>query len=308
MKVYKGIDNFQAFNNPIVTTGTFDGVHLGHQKIIQRLKEIAKENNGETLMITFDPHPRQVLQPDSPVPLITSLEEKIELLESFGLDHLLIIPFTLKFSRTSSVQFIRDIIVNTIQTKKLVIGYDHQFGRNREGSFEHLKEYGPLYGFEVEEISAKDVDDVKVSSTKIRKAIQEGNIVKTNNYLGHPYFIKGKVVKGNQIGTKLGFPTANIEYTAETKLLPLNGVYEVDVDLEDKQYKGMLNIGFRPTVNLKQEEKTVEVHLINFDGDLYNKELKVFFHKRIREERSFKDIEELKQQLMKDREMILSND
>ncbi|MGB2371972.1 MAG: bifunctional riboflavin kinase/FMN adenylyltransferase, partial [Flavobacteriales bacterium] len=212
MKVYHSISDFQNVSRPILTTGTFDGVHFGHKIIIDRLKEIAKNQNGETVLLTFSPHPRMVLFPDDHnLQLINTLDEKIKLLEQAGIEHLIIHPFTMAFSRTTSMQFVRDIIVNELNTHKLVIGYNHHFGRNREGSFEHLKEYAPLYGFEVEEISAQLIDDVSISSTKIRNSLLSGDVSKAADYLGYNYPLKGQVIEGQQIGRTLGFPTANLK-------------------------------------------------------------------------------------------------
>ena len=306
MKVYQGLENFEGVKNAVVTAGTFDGVHLGHQKIISRLKEIAKEIDGETLLITYSPHPRTVLQPDSPVQLLNSLDEKLDLLEEFGIDHVLVIPFTKEFSRTTSIEFIRDILVNLIHTKKLVIGYDHQFGRNREGSFEHLKECAPLYGFDLEEIQAEDIDNVNVSSTKIRRALVEGEIEKVNSYLGHSYILKGVVVNGKRLGTEIGFPTANISFSQVDKLLPKYGVYAVWVDYEGGRAKGMLNIGVRPTVNRENDIPSIEVNIFEEVGDLYGKELQVSFQKRIRDEISFDNLDGLKEQLSKDKEAVIN--
>lgn len=305
MKVYQGLESFQGVKNAVVTAGTFDGVHLGHQKIISRLKEIANDIDGETLIITYYPHPRTVLQPDAPVQLINSLEEKIDLLESFGVDHLLVIPFTKEFSRMTSIEFIRDILVNLIQTKKLVIGYDHQFGRNREGSFEHLKECAPMYGFGLEEIQAKDIDNVNVSSTKVRKALLDGDVELASSYLGHSYTLQGEVVDGQKIGTQLGFPTANIRYSYQDKLLPKMGVYGVWVNLEGERFKGMLNNGLRPTVQSEDRKPTVEVNIFNNVGDIYGKTLKISFIKRIRDEKAFDSIDDLKVQLEKDKQEVM---
>ena len=306
MKVYQGLENFEVVKNAVVTAGTFDGVHLGHQKIINRLKEIAKEIDGETLLITYSPHPRTVIQPDSPVQLLNSLDEKLDLLEQFGIDHVLVIPFTKEFSRTTSIEFIRDILVNLIQTKKLVIGYDHQFGRNREGSFEHLKECAPLYGFELEEIQAEDIDNVNVSSTKVRRALTEGDIELVNSYLGHSFTLKGEVVNGKKLGTELGYPTANIGFSQQDKLLPKFGVYAVWVEFEGFKAKGMLNIGVRPTVNQDINTPSIEVNIFGEVGDLYGKELKVSFEKRIRNEINFDSLDALKNQLSKDKEAVIN--
>lgn len=303
MKVFRGLESLEKLKKPIVTTGTFDGVHLGHQKIISRLKDVAKENDAETLLITYHPHPRLVLNPDSNIELLTNVEERILLLEKYGLDNLLILPFTKEFSRLTSTEFIRDIIVNAIETHKLVIGYDHQFGRNREGSFEHLKEFGPLYGFGIEEIQAKDIDNVNISSTKIRNALHEGNVEKANTFLGHPYSLSGEVVEGAQIGRDIGFPTANININDKNKLIPLNGVYAVSVLIDGETKKGMLNIGTRPTID-NNNKQSIEVHIFNESRNLYGKHLVVNLIKRIRSEVKFESLDDLQKQLEQDKMTI----
>jgi riboflavin kinase / FMN adenylyltransferase len=304
VKVYFDLDNFKGAVNPIVTTGTFDGVHVGHQTLIKRVKEIANKTGGETILITFFPHPRMVLYPDDDnIKLINTQEEKILLLEKYGIDHLLIIPFTKEFSRLSSLDFVRNILVNKIGTKKLVIGYNHHFGRNREGTFEHLKEFGPLYGFDVEEIPAQDIDNINVSSTKIRQALLSGDITTANNYLGHPYTISGKVVEGDKIGRQIGFPTANIQIAEKYKLIPAKGVYAVDVFVLEKRYKGMLYIGNRPVLNNNSE--TIEVNIFDFNENIYHQRINIEFKERIRDEEKFSNLEELKNQLEKDKQIAL---
>ncbi|KAB2814073.1 bifunctional riboflavin kinase/FAD synthetase [Phaeocystidibacter luteus] len=299
MKVYHSIDSFETISNAVVTTGTFDGVHVGHRKIIQRLNEVAAKNNGESVLLTFHPHPRVVLQPDMELKLLTNLDEKIALLEDAGLDHLIIHPFTREFSRTSSLEFVRNLIVNKIGAKHLVIGYDHHFGRNREGSFDHLVEFGPVYGFDVEEIPAQDIDDVNVSSTKIRNALTEGDVETAHKYLTYPFHVSGWVVKGDQIGHTIGFPTANVEINDVNKLIPTDGVYAVRVKLSDGSVKsGMCNIGHRPTVHGR--ERRIEVNLFDYSGDLYGEKLVVRFYHRIRAEQKFEGVEALKTQLHKD--------
>jgi riboflavin kinase/FMN adenylyltransferase len=233
--------------------------------------------------------------------MLNTLDEKIDLLENAGIDNLIIHPFTKEFSRTSSVEFVRDILVNKIGTKKLVIGYDHHFGRNREGSFEHLKEFGPVYGFDVEEISALDIDEVNVSSTKIRKALEEGDVQAANTFLSYSYPLTGKVIRGEKLGRSIGYPTANIDIEESIKLIPANGVYAVKVKVEGKQFSGMLNIGVRPTVSQSQE-KSVEVNIFDFDRDIYDEEITVEFIQRIRDEKKFDSSEELAGQLKRDKE------
>lgn len=301
MKVYRGIDKFKKLPNAVVTSGTFDGVHIGHQKILSRLKKIAKSTNGETVLITYWPHPRLVLGSDSSIKLITAFEEKIKLLRRFGLDHLIIINFTKEFAKTTSSNFIKNIIVDGIGTKTLVIGYDHRFGHNREGSFEALSANSDKYGFTVEEIPQQEIHHIAVSSTKIRNHLSQGEIHISNEYLGYPHCLHGKVVKGNQLGRKLGFPTANIKVNSELKLIPSLGSYAVKVELDDIEFNGMLNIGTRPTVNGSASTLTIEVNIFNFDKNIYGTEITVKFIKLIRKEEKFDSLEALKGQLMLDK-------
>lgn len=302
MKIYEGLDAFPRLNYAVVTSGTFDGVHLGHQKIIARLKETAARHKGETVLLTYWPHPRFVLNPDNKdLQLLSTFEEKAALLETYGIDHLVKIPFTKEFSKLSSEEFIRQILIDKIHTQKLVIGYDHRFGRNREGGFEHLKANAAQYGFEVEEIPRQDIDEVGISSTKIRKALTKGEIQNANRLLNHPYSIEGEVVNGEQLGRKMGFPTANIAIREKYKLIPADGVYAVKVDRNGQQLNGMLNIGNRPTFN--GQSKTIEVHIFDFDQQIYGEKLRISFVGQIRKEKKFSDLEELKKQLKKDEEI-----
>jgi riboflavin kinase/FMN adenylyltransferase len=300
VNVYHSLEEFNPLHNAVVTTGTFDGVHIGHRKILTRLREVAGRINGETVLFTFHPHPRLVLQPDMDLRMITTLEEKVDLLHTAGLDHLIIFPFTQEFSRTSSLEFVRNILVNAIGAKKLVIGYDHHFGRNREGTFAHLKEFGPVYGFEVEEIPAQDVNDVQVSSTKIREALALGQVKLAKQYLQSSFMLSGFVVKGNRLGHELGYPTANIELADEHKLIPADGVYAVRVKRLHRgdELKGMCNIGHRPTVS--GTGKTIEVHIFDFDDDIYGEQVRLFFEQRIRNEQRFEGMHALTDQLKKD--------
>lgn len=291
-------------HSAIVTSGTFDGVHIGHQKILSRLRELAQERGGESVVVTFWPHPRFVLQADNhDLKLLSTFEEKAELFEKAGIDHLVRIPFTKAFSRLSSHEFITKILVNKISTRYLVIGYDHRFGKNREGSFEYLKEHAHQYGFEVEEIPRQDVDHIGVSSTKIRKAISEGDMHTANEYLGRPYSITGQVADGQKIGRSIGFPTANLHAIVPYKLIPADGVYAVRAMVNQKPYDGMMNIGFRPTVDGNVHR--VEVHLFDFDQSIYGKTLSVQVYDRIRSEMKFSGIDVLKNQLAEDRKKAI---
>lgn len=305
MKVYRSLDELPQIPNAIVTQGTFDGVHVAHKVILNRLKQIARQKNGETVVMTFEPHPRMVLFPDDHgLKLLHTLDEKIAALEAEGIDHLLILPFTREFSRLSSVQFIRDIIVNRIGTKVLVIGYNHRFGKNREGSFEHLKEYSGLYGFEVEEIPEQDIDEVSVSSTRIRKALEEGDVKQASRYLERPYYITGTVIKGKQLGRTIGFPTANIAVNETFKQIPADGVYAVKVFINSRTIYGMLNSGVRPTVDGLTH--TIEVHLFDFNEDIYGQSIVVHFVDKLRNEMKFPSLEALTNQLEKDKLHALS--
>jgi riboflavin kinase/FMN adenylyltransferase len=299
MKVYKHLSEFNPIKNAVVTTGTFDGVHIGHQKIIHRVKEIAHQIAGESVIITFHPHPRLVLFPeDNHLKILNTLPEKIKLLEASGIAHLIIIPFTKEFSRLSSVDFIQQILVDQIGTKKLVIGYDHHFGKNREGSFEHLKHYGPSYGFEVEEIPKQDINDVGVSSTKIRTALAQHHIEIANQYLGYPYAMEGIVVKGDQIGRSIGFPTANIQIQESHKLIPADGIYAVHIQWQSQTYKGMLYIGDRPTV--QGSKKVIEVNIFDFDKEIYDEQIQVKLIQYIRGDQKFDSLDALKLSIQQD--------
>jgi riboflavin kinase/FMN adenylyltransferase len=304
MQIHEGLADFPSIPNAVVTSGTFDGVHVGHQKILSRLSELAKKNKGETVLLTYWPHPRLVLYPkEHHLRLLSTFNEKVSLLRDFGIDHLIVLPFTPEFSQMSSVDFIQQILVDKIQTKCLVIGYDHKFGKNREGSFDYLQAHSEELGFAIEEISRQDIDDMGVSSSKIRIALESGDLPTATSYLGRPYSLTGEVVIGQQIGRSIGFPTANIQVKDDYKLLPKNGVYAVTVQVEDQQYKGMLNLGNRPTVS--GEQKTIEVHLFDFAGDLYHKSLSVNFIQFLREEKKFADLSALKDQLILDQEKAL---
>ena len=301
MKVHYNIDEIPTIKNAIVSQGTFDGVHLAHKKIIERLKQIASIKNGETVIITFEPHPRIVLLPlDHGLQLLSTLNEKINLLEKAGVDHLIILPFTKEFSRLSSEQFIRNILVNKIKTNTLVIGYDHRFGKNREGSFEHLKNSASLYEFEVEEIPEQDIDDIAVSSTKIRQALLNNDIQTAQKYLGNSYSLEGNVIKGKQLGRTIGYPTANIEVENSYKLIPQDGVYAVWVWYNKARFGGMLNIGNNPTI--KDKGRSIEVNIFNFEKDIYTENLKIEFVSKLRNEEKFNGLDALKNQLHLDKQ------
>lgn len=300
MKIYHHLDDFSRLPYAVVTSGTFDGVHLGHQRILTRLKEIAQKNRGETVVLTFWPHPRLVLYPeDNSLKLLNTFEEKAELIKEQGIQHLVRIPFTREFSNLSSEEFITRILVQTIGTKKLVIGYDHRFGHNREGSFEELKTNGPRYGFDVEEIPRQDVDHVTVSSTKIRQALEQGDISSANQLLGKPYLLTGRVIKGDKIGRLIGFPTANLEIDSQHKLVPADGIYAVTVVYGTNTFGGMLYIGYRPTIGGNQ--KSIEVNIFNFAKDIYGETLTLYLHALIRKDTKFNDLEHLRLQLEQDK-------
>ncbi len=300
MKIYHSLDDFARLNYGVVTSGTFDGVHLGHQKILQRLQEIARKHHGESVVITFWPHPRMILRPtDLSLKLLNTFEEKAELLRHQNIDHLIRIPFTKEFSQLTSQEFITKILVETIGTKKLVIGYDHRFGKNREGSFDQLKLNGPTYGFDVEEISQQDIDHVAVSSSKIRKALEVGDLETATHFLGRPYSLSGRIIKGDKLGRVLGFPTANIDPDTHDKLVPVEGIYAVKVLHEKDEYGGMLYIGTRPTVD--GTRRSIEVNIFGFDKEIYGESLTIFFYKLIRSDSKFSDLESLKQQLYLDK-------
>lgn len=304
MKVYRSIEEFENKGKTAVTIGTYDGVHSGHKVIIKQLKNEAKKIVGESVLLTFFPHPRMVLYPDdNDLRLLNTIEERIELLDKAGIDHLIIHPFSKEFSRLSSTEFVRDILVNQLNVASLVIGYDHHFGRNREGSFEHLQELAPLYDFKVEEIAAQAIQQVNISSTKIRNSLNNGEINAANQFLGYNYFIEGTVVEGNQKGREIGFPTANIKVDEWYKLVPAKGVYAVKVFIDNACFDGMLNIGTRPTIDGTTE--TIEVNIFNFNQNIYNKTVRIEFYERIRSEQKFKQFSDLKKQLEIDKEKTI---
>ena len=295
MEVIHSISNYQSKRPSILTIGTFDGVHIGHQKIIRNLVSKAKEEDLCALVLTFFPHPRMILQKDTQLKMIDTLEEKRQLLESLGVEILIVQPFTLEFSRLTAIEFTRDILVNGLNISKLIIGYDHRFGRNREATIEDLKHFGLDYDFSVEEIPAQDIASIAVSSTKVRNAISAGEIKKVNQYLGRPFSLCGSIVKGDKIGRKIGYPTANLDIKETYKLRPQNGVYLVQSHLNNQKYFGMMNVGKRPTVSGKQIQ--TEIYFFDFDGDLYGNKLKIELLEKIRDEQKYDSLESLGNQL-----------
>jgi riboflavin kinase/FMN adenylyltransferase len=299
VRVHQSIENYDYKDqSSILTIGTFDGVHIGHQKIIERLNEIKVDSNEKSMILTFFPHPRMVLDHRNDIKMLTTMEEKTQLLEKFGLNELIIEPFTLEFSRLSAFEFVRNILVSQLHLKKLVIGYDHQFGKNREGNFEQLTEYGDLYHFSVEKISAQEIEKVSVSSTKIRKAIENGDMETANSYLGYAYLLTGEIIQGMGIGRKINFPTVNLDIKEDYKLIPKKGVYIVKGHFDKQINYGIMNIGFRPTVG--GQGQTIEIHLFDFMGDLYGKKMQVEVLKRLRDEQKFTSVDELALQISKD--------
>ena len=305
MDVYKFMDDLPEFENAVLTIGTFDGVHVGHQKILSRINEMAAEIYGESVLLTFHPHPRLVLNPDDDsLKLINTLDEKIELLEQYGINNLIIASFTEDFSHTEPEQYVKDFLIKKIHPKKIIIGYDHHFGRDRKGNIGTLKMLQDKYGYEIEEIPKQLIEHIAVSSTKIRKSIQHGEMELANELLGHYFSMEGKVIKGNQIGNQLGFPTANIFIENKNKLIPGEGVYAAYVYFNDGLYKGMLYIGNRPTFSGR--DKSIEINIFDLDEDLYGKHIKLEVVAEIRKDEKFESAEALKAQLLKDKEATLA--
>jgi riboflavin kinase / FMN adenylyltransferase len=299
MKVYRDIDYLPRFTNPTVTLGTFDGVHLGHAQILKTLKTKAAQTGGETVLLTFWPHPRMVLQPENNgLKLLNTIEEKIEILGKYDVDNLVIIPFTESLSRMTHLEFIRDVLVGKFNVKSLVIGHDHHFGRNREGSYEQLEQCAPLYNFELTQVPELQIDGVTISSSKIRHALENGEPEKANIYLGYTYPVSGTVIRGMNRGKELGFPTANIRPDEDFKLIPADGVYAVEVVHNEKSYKGMASIGYNPTFG--DTGKTLEVNIFNFNRQIYNEKITLKFCHFLRKELKFANRKDLVQQLQAD--------
>jgi riboflavin kinase/FMN adenylyltransferase len=301
LKTFQDISSFTPKEKTFVTIGTFDGVHFGHQKILDKLVFEAKKAGKKSVLLTFFPHPRMVLQKDAKIELINTINERAQLLEKTGLDYLIIHPFSKEFSRTTALEFVRDTLVNKLNISKLIIGYDHHFGKNREGNITQLTEYSDVYDFKVEEIPAQDIDSVSVSSTKIRRALASGNLKTANNYLGYNFMLNGNVINGKQLGGKIGYPTANIDVKETYKLIPKTGVYAVKSTIDKKTVFGMMNIGNRPTVN--GSHQTIEVHFFDFNQDLYHQNLTIELIYFLRDEEKFDSIKTLILQLKKDEEI-----
>lgn len=303
LKLFHSINHFQSTKKTILTLGTFDGVHIGHKKILERITQNTENGKYESLVLTFFPHPRMVLQEKSEIKLLNTISEKSKLLEQSGIENLVIHPFNESFSRLTAEEFVHSILVDQFHIQKIIIGHDHRFGRNRTANIDDLIAFGAEYGFEVEQISAQEIQDVSVSSTKIRKALDEGNIALANDYLGYPYFLTGEVVKGKQLGRTIGFPTANLNIEEDYKKIPKNGVYIVKTFIDNAAVFGMMNIGFNPTVN--GEKQTIEVNLFDFDADIYGQKLEISLLEYIREEQKFGSVDLLKEQLKQDKKTAL---
>jgi riboflavin kinase/FMN adenylyltransferase len=303
LKIFHSINEFHSDKKSILTLGTFDGVHIGHAAILKKLTQNTNDGAFESTVLTFFPHPRMILYEQSDLKLLNTINEKIELLEKIGIENLIIHPFDEAFAQLSADEFVKSILVDQLHIQKIIIGYDHRFGKNRTATIDDLISFGKQYSFEVEQISAQEINEISISSTKIRTALTEGEIGLANDYLGYPYFLNGTVVKGKQLGRTIGFPTANIELEEEYKLVPKNGVYVVTAEIDGKTIFGMLNIGFNPTFEGKN--KTIEVHLFDFNSTIYNRQIRVTFLHRIRSEEKFESVEFLKIQLEKDKECSL---
>ncbi|MBK8353417.1 MAG: bifunctional riboflavin kinase/FAD synthetase [Saprospirales bacterium] len=299
MQIHYGLDKLPSFKNAVLTIGTYDGVHFGHQQIIKRLNDIAQEIDGESILLTFDPHPRLVLHPnDDKLKLISTIDEKEELLETFGLNHLVIAEFSKDFASMEASEYVDKILIQNFHPTKIVIGYDHHFGKDRKGNIDLLRQLSTKYNYEVEEISAQTLDEIKVSSTKVRNFLLDGNIKEANKLLAHPFLIKGKVIHGDKIGRVLGFPTANIEISNPHKLIPASGVYAVKIKIQHQFYKGALSIGYRETV-FDNSKLTIEVFVLDFDSDLYNQSLDIVFVDYLRPQIKYENWDLLKVQIEK---------
>lgn len=299
MKVYYSSDDLPVFSKAVVTIGTFDGVHRGHQRILEQLKREASRIGGETVIVTFHPHPRKVVATNQPIFLINTIEEKIELLDRKGIDHLVVVPFTAEFSQQSPEDYIEKFLVRKFHPHTIIIGYDHRFGQGRKGDYKLLEDLSPKYGYRLLEIDAQVINDNTVSSTLIREAVLKGDVTAASALLGYDFFFEGIVIDGKKLGRALGYPTANLKIKNEEKLVPGNGIYVVEVELSGEIYGGMMSIGVRPTIGVT--ERTIEVNIFEFDKEIYGERLRVYVKKYLREELKFKDLEELKAQLALDK-------
>jgi len=304
LKIFHSINDFKSAKKTILTLGTFDGVHIGHKKILEKVTQNVENGKYESLVLTFFPHPRMVLREQSEVKLLNTISEKIDLLEKTGIENLVIHPFDESFSRLTAQEFVKTVLVDQFHIKKIIIGYDHRFGRNRTADINDLIAFGKQYDFEVEQISVQEINDVSVSSTKIRKALLEGNMALANEYLGYDYFLTGTVFNGKQLGRTIGFPTANLKIKENYKLIPKNGVYVVKSIINQKTVFGMMNIGYNPTV--AGENLSIEIHYFDFDTDLYNHEVSVSIMQYLRPEQKFESVDLLKEQLKKDADTALA--
>jgi len=300
VKIYTDLSNYKSNKNAFVTIGTFDGVHLGHQKVLRNLIKSAAKESATAILLTFFPHPRMVLQKDAKIKLINTIKERVALVKKTGLNTLVVYKFTEEFAEKTALHFVKNTLVNKLNILNLIIGYDHHFGKNREGNFKQLEDYGYAYNFKVSKIEQQTINDITISSTKIRKAIEKGEIKKANRYLGYHFMLTGEVVKGKNLGKKIGFPTANLHIKETYKLIPKTGAYVIKSEIENKTVYGMMNIGYRPTVSGKYQ--TIEVHFFNFNKNLYGKNIQIDILDFLRDEQKFESIEALKNQLQKDKQ------
>lgn len=304
MSILKQSASFTPKTKTVITVGTFDGVHLGHQKIITQLVEEAKKNGSSPTLLTFDPHPRTVLQASVSMPLIQTLDERAETLERLGLEHMVVHPFTKSFSQLSAHEYVKDFLVDMLNLEQIIIGHNHRFGKNRTANLDDLKHFGEIYGFSVTQINAEEIDNISISSTKIREALAQGDVAKAHAFLGHAFTLCGKVIQGQQRGRTIGFPTANVAINHPDKIIPKNGVYAVGVRIGNNQRLGMMNIGTNPTVN--GQHQSIEVHVFDWSGDLYNQIIQVSLIQRVRDEVRFDSLNALQKQLEKDKVAILA--
>lgn len=305
MKIYNHFSEFKKLNNAVATIGTFDGVHYGHQKIIKRLCELAKATGGESVILTFFPHPRLIIDPENQdLKMINTINEKAKMLESLGVDHLIITPFTRDFSNLTPAEYIQNILVDTIGIKHLIVGYDHRFGKDRKGGLQDLETFSKNFNYKIEQIPEQDINDVAVSSTKIRTALLDGDVALAANYLGYNFSLYGKVIKGDKIGRTIGFPTANLFIEETYKLIPSDGIYAVTVEMNDEVFKGMAYIGQRPTIN--GMTRNIEVNIFDFNQEIYGQDIKMNFLEFLRHDVKFTSLEALKEQLQRDKEATLA--